>query len=95
MVNTNCNRMGSVAVAKETSLTKEECKLREVLSKVSTDSFWGAAIRVALAKQSNRVFRELIAALKSQMNDSPEIMKRIIGVAGCECLIECKDAQGT
>ena len=64
---------------KEEGFTKKESELYEVLSQIRGDTLWLLGIRSALQSGKRRVFRKLITELKSQLQDNPEMMKRVVG----------------
>jgi|GEM_PF-6575745 len=60
-------------------LTKQEFEAYILLAEVKGDSIWGIAIQRVLQENNVARFRQLICELKSQADDEPDTMKRIIG----------------
>lgn len=61
------------------TLTPSELDFIPCLEKVSADSIWGAAVHNALKDLDTYKFRRLVSELKSQNDDAPEIMAKILG----------------
>lgn len=71
-------------------LSQKEQALHDALLKVESDSYWGIAIRNSFIDYSVMKFRELVAELLSQRDDSPDMMFRILGKVAYDCLIDIK-----
>lgn len=63
----------------EPTLTPSELDFIPCLEKVDANSIWGAAVHNALKDLDTYKFRRLVSELKSQNEDSPEIMRNILG----------------
>lgn len=68
------------------SLNRNEIKLHRLLKGVSPDSMLGLAITNALAKNNTTSFCELLQFIKSQGEDNPEEMMKVIGVEAWELI---------
>ena len=53
----------------------------EMLKQVDHDSLWNIAISNVCKDPSVMKFRRLVCDLKSQGNDNPDVMKKILGPA--------------
>jgi hypothetical protein len=78
------NLLPAHSICNENSrLTDKEKELYKALCKVSTKTLWGAAIKDCLQRfdsTGNReLFTELSISLASQLKDSPQVMKNILG----------------
>ena len=69
------------------NLTPQEEQLRKCLERVTQDSIWGVGIHQALAANDAERFRGLIAQLRSQEKDSPQIMRNILSDHCYEALV--------
>lgn len=71
--------------------SKEENELYKILSAIKFKSFWYEGIMHACREvrvQGNILpFKQLIIQLRSQYNDQPEGMEKIIGKEGCDALL--------
>lgn len=81
------NPLGDNPITESEAFTKEEESAYQILSQTKRDSLWGEVIGRTLAKGSVTEFRELIRQLKSQANDCPDTMIKIIGVDGYRSLM--------
>ena len=75
---------------KNMPLNPIEQKLHDSLLTVSSESFWGIAIRDSFIDYTDTKFRELVCELLSQMHDSPDVMYRILGKEAYDLLNELK-----
>jgi hypothetical protein len=78
------NLLPAHSICNENSrLTDTEKELYKALCKVSTKTLWGAAIKDCLQRFDStgdrELFTELSMSLASQLKDSPQVMKNIIG----------------
>jgi hypothetical protein len=75
---------------KET-LSEQESKAHEILSKVSANTLWGEAIRITLLRRDNNAFRELVSQLYTEGIAAPSTMINIIGADGWLAVCRCKE----
>lgn len=71
-------------------LSLKEQALHDALLRVESTSYWGIAIRDSFIDYSVMKFRELVAELLSQSDDSPDVMYRILGKEAYDLLIALK-----
>lgn len=71
----------------KTSLTPQEQEFFKCLEGVNPDSIWGLAISKVVADPTPEKFRELVAQLKSQEADAPEVMLDILNQSCYETLL--------
>lgn len=69
-----------------TPLNKKEREMIGLLQKVESNVFWFSTVRSVIAEGINWKIRRLLAELKSQRSDNPDVMRMIIGQKASEKL---------